>query len=273
MSGRIAQRFAQLRQAGRKGLIPFCTAGDPDPQQVVPLLHTLVAAGADLLELGVPFSDPMADGAVIQRSSERALRQGMTLPQVLRQVQVFRQDDATTPIVLMGYMNPVEAMGLERFARQAAAAGVDGVLLVDLPPEEATAAQSIFRTAELDMIWMIAPTTAPARMRMIAGQAQGFIYYVSLKGVTGSAAFDAAPVAPQVTAIREYTAVPVAVGFGIRDVQTAVAMAVVADAVVVGSTLVECMEAVAPEGNWQGRAYDFIAALRQGLDACTEVSA
>jgi tryptophan synthase alpha chain len=235
---RIDRRFAELKSSGRTGLIPFVTAGDPLLDAVVPLLHALVDAGADLIELGVPFSDPMADGPVIQHASERALARGVGLRRILRWVGEFREKDATTPIVLMGYLNPVEIHGYEDFATAAASNGVDGVLLVDCPLEESATTQPI-RDAGLRQIFLAAPTTAEARLAAVCAQAQGFLYYVSFAGVTGAQRLDLGAVRTRVIAIKQQTAVPVAVGFGVRDAQSAAAIAEFADAVVIGSALVE----------------------------------
>ena len=269
MANRIAQAFGELRQRGRKGLIPFCTAGDPAPEATVPLLHAMVDAGADLLEIGVPFSDPMADGPVIQRSSERALEKGVSLPAVVRMVRDFRQDNEATPVILMGYMNPVEAMGLELFAEQAAEAGVDGVLLVDLPLEETAAVLPALSAKGLSMVFLVAPTTSGQRLKSICSLASdnSFVYYVSLKGVTGSSHFDPDQMRDKVGAIRACAEVPVAVGFGIKDDGTAAAAAAHADAVVVGSALVERLEAAASADDGIQSAKSFIGGLRHAIDA------
>jgi len=242
---RIAKRFADLKAAGRKALIPYITAGDPNPQVTVPLMHTLVAAGADLIELGVPFSDPMADGPVIQRATERALAHHVSLHDVLAMVAEFRSHDADTPVVLMGYLNPVEVMGYEAFAAAAAKAGVDGVLTVDLPPEEAESVVPLFRQHGLDPIFLLSPTSHAERIERIAAVASGFVYYVSLKGVTGAANLAVEQVAAKLDEIRAHTDLPLGVGFGIKDAATAAAVARVADAVVVGSALINRIEALA----------------------------
>jgi tryptophan synthase alpha chain len=235
---RIAGRFAELRATGRKALIPFVTAGDPEPGITVPLMHALVAAGADIVELGVPFSDPMADGPVIQAACERALVHHTSLHRVLDMVREFRTHDAATPVVLMGYLNPIEVMGYEGFAQAAAEAGVDGILTVDLPPEEAHDLVQALRAKSLDPIFLLSPTSSGARMDRIGAVASGFIYYVSIKGVTGSSQLDVPAVAAKLTEIRGHTGLPVGVGFGIRDAKAAAQVAAVADAVVVGSALV-----------------------------------
>ncbi len=240
---RLANRFEALRKAGRKALVPYVTAGDPAPEHTVPLLHALVEAGADVLELGVPFSDPMAEGPVIQKAMERALEHDVTLDEVLGMVRTFRERDEETPVVLMGYLNPVEIKGYAAFAQAAAEAGVDGVLVVDMPPEEADELVAALRAHDLDMIFLIAPTTEPERMRAITELGSGFLYYVSLKGVTGAGHLDVAAVRERVAAIHELTDLPVGVGFGIRDAESAASIASVADAVVVGSALVKQVEA------------------------------
>ena len=263
--------FERLQAQGRKALIPFITAGDPDPALTVPLMHTLVLAGADIIELGVPFSDPMADGPTIQRASERALAKGVSLRQVLEMVANFRADDNETPVVLMGYANPIESMGSEAFAAASFDAGVDGVLVVDYPPEEATDfAQTLHRHA-LDPIFLLAPTSSEARMEQVGALASGYIYYVSLKGVTGSAALDVAAVAARIPEIRAQTGVPVGVGFGIRDAATAAAVAVHADAVVVGSRIIEEIERSSPDEACE-KVRALVAELRQGIDAATNPS-
>jgi tryptophan synthase alpha chain len=239
---RLGQRFSELKRAGRKALIPYITAGDPQPWVTVPLLHALVKAGADILELGVPFSDPMADGPVIQRATERALEHKISLTQVLAMVREFRTKDDTTPVVLMGYLNPVEVMGYERFAKSAAEAGVDGVLTVDMPPEEAGDLVRVLRAQGLDTIFLLAPTSSEDRVRRIAEAASGFIYYVSLRGVTGAAHLDMNEVAAKLKDIRARTRLPLGVGFGIGSPEAAAAMAGVADAVIVGSAIVKRME-------------------------------
>lgn len=238
---RIHTTFSELKSAGRKALIPYITAGDPHPQYTVGLMHALVEAGADIIELGVPFSDPMADGPVIQLACERALVHGTSLKQVIDLVEVFRRKDPKTPVVLMGYLNPVESMGLDVFAKAASAAGVDGVLLVDLAVEEAPEFVPCLSSHGLDCIFLLAPTSPVARIQAAAKLASGYLYYVSLKGVTGAANLDMDSVSRKVTEIRGITELPLAVGFGIRDAQTAAAVSVVADGVVVGSALVSAI--------------------------------
>lgn len=267
---RIDQRFAELKAAGRTGLIPFVTAGDPSPQATVAVMHALVAAGADLIELGVPFSDPMADGPVIQHSSERALAKGVGLAQILGWVGEFRQKDATTPIVLMGYLNPVEIHGYERFADEAVRAGVDGVLLVDCPVEE-SATIAPLAAAGLRRIFLAAPTTTDARLAQVCNEASGFLYYVSFAGVTGASRFALEPVRARVAAIKQRSPVPVAVGFGVRDAASAAAIAQFADAVVIGSALVEhlvnSVGETAVEPILTRAAHAFLAPIRAALDA------
>ena len=253
---RIGQRFAQLKAAGRKGLIPYIAAGDPEPSLTVPLLHALARAGADVIELGVPFSDPMADGPVIQRATERAIRHGVGLRQTLAFVAEFRRSDAVTPVVLMGYANPIERMGRHEFAEAARAAGVDGVLVVDYPPEECSDFAPEMRATGIDPIFLLAPTSTDQRIEEVARHAAGYIYYVSLTGITGAGHLDVASVAARLPLIRKHSNVPVGVGFGIRDAASAVAVAQVADAVVIGSRLIQEMEATPRE-----RAVEAVEAL------------
>ncbi len=239
---RIAPVFSALVSQKRKALIPYVTAGDPGPEHTVALLHALVRGGADILELGVPFSDPMADGPVIQLACERALAAGTTLGKVLEMVAEFRAQDEKTPVVLMGYLNPIESMGLENFARRAAQAGVDGVLAVDLAVEEAPEFSPVLRGAGLDCIFLLAPTSPPERIRSIAQEASGYLYYVSLKGVTGAASLDVKSVESRLAEIRRCTSLPIAVGFGVKDAHTAAQVGRCADAVIVGSALVAEIE-------------------------------
>ncbi|QRQ88412.1 tryptophan synthase subunit alpha [Cupriavidus oxalaticus] len=263
---RIQKTFAALAAQQKKGLIPFITAGDPEPGLTVALMHALVAGGADVIELGVPFSDPMADGPVIQRASERALAQGVSLTQVLQWVREFRQANAETPVVLMGYANPIERMGEEAFARAASAAGVDGVLVVDYPPEECESFAGLMRDHGMDPIFLLAPTSTDARIEAVAKVASGYLYYVSLKGVTGSASIDLDSVASRLPLIRQHANLPVGVGFGIRDAQTARAIGSVSDAVVIGSRLVQLLEDT-PREQAVAALQSFIAEIRQALDA------
>lgn len=263
---RIDRRFDQLKSSGRTGLIPFVTAGDPSPQHAVALMHALVDAGADVIELGVPFSDPMADGPVIQHASERAIAKGVGLADVLGWVAQFRQRDADTPIVLMGYLNPIEIHGYARFAKEAVQAGVDGVLIVDCPLEEAAVLKPL-KDAGLQQILLAAPTTAPSRMVQLCGSAEGFLYYVSFAGITGAARLSTDDIAARVADIRTKSKAPVAVGFGVRDAQSARAIAGFADAVVIGSALVERLAGAEDVDDVVARAKGFLAPIRQALDA------
>lgn len=265
---RIAARFAELRAAGRKALIPYITAGDPQPDTTVPLLHTLVESGADLIEIGVPFSDPMADGPAIQAACERALEHNTSLTDVLDMVQEFRQTNTTTPIVLMGYLNPIEVMGYETFAAAAQAAGVDGVLTVDMPPEEAESIAPIFAEHELAPIFLLAPTSTDERIQRICALAKGFVYYVSIKGITGAKTLDVDAVADKLAKVRPHTDLPIGVGFGISDGATAARVAKVADAVIIGSAIVNRIaeNADQPE-KIQAVIGDFVKTLRLTMDA------
>jgi tryptophan synthase alpha chain len=239
---RIQSVFDKLKEHRRKALIPFFTAGDPAPRLTVPLLHAMVKAGADIVELGVPFSDPMADGPTIQRASERALKHGVTLHDVIDMVATFRKNDASTPIVLMGYGNPIEAMGWESFAKKCAEAGVDGVLTVDFPPEESHEAFAHLDRHGIDPIFLLAPTSTDARVERVAKQARGYVYYVSLKGVTGAGHLDLSAIAQKIPQLRRHLKLPIGVGFGIRDAATAQAVAKLCDGVVVGSRIVQEIE-------------------------------
>lgn len=239
---RIAATFAALERQNRKGLILFITAGDPDPAMTMPLMHALADAGADVIELGVPFSDPMADGPTIQRSSERALKHGTSMKHVLGFVTEFRKSNGKTPVVLMGYANPIEAMGYAKFADAARTSGVDGVLVVDYPPEEAARLSELLAQHEIDSIFLLAPTSSESRIQQVARYARGYIYYVSLRGVTGAAHLDLDEISHKIPHIRSHIKLPIGVGFGIRDAQTAKAVAKIADAVVIGSRLVQEME-------------------------------
>jgi tryptophan synthase alpha chain len=265
---RIQQCFEQLRSAGRQALIPYITAGDPEPGITVQLMHDLVEAGADIIELGVPFSDPMADGPVIQQAMERALLHHVRLADVLEMVSRFRQTNQTTPVVLMGYLNPVERMGYETFAEAARASGVDGVLTVDLPPEEADEVVDLFQGRGLDTIYLLSPTTTLDRAAKICKRASGYIYYVSLKGVTGSSALDVNAVASKLESLRTITDLPIGVGFGIRDGATAAAVASVADGVVVGSVLVNQIATHADDPQQARQAVSaVIREMRAAMDA------
>lgn len=266
-NNRIESCFEKCRSVGRKALIPFVTAGDPNRAVTVPLMHAMVEAGADIIELGVPFSDPMADGPTIQKSSERALEASTSIHHVLEMVVKFREQDGVTPVVLMGYLNPIENMGAEAFAAAAQQAGVDGVLTVDMPPEEGGAFEQICEQHGLAPIYLIAPTSTEARIGKIARSAKGFIYYVSVKGVTGSQAPDVAEVGKRVDAIRQQSDLPVGVGFGIRDAASAAAIGQVADAVVVGSALVSRMEALQQTPDQIPEAIGgILAEMRKALD-------
>ncbi|WP_315385582.1 tryptophan synthase subunit alpha [Microvirgula aerodenitrificans] len=263
---RIDTRLAAVARDGKKALIPFITAGDPHPSATVGLMHALVRGGADVIELGIPFSDPMADGPVIQLASERALAHGVSLRTVLGLVADFRRDDSTTPVVLMGYLNPIEAMGYEAFATAAAAAGVDGVLTVDCPPEESAEYAEVLKAAGLATVFLIAPTTPLNRVEAVGALASGYVYYVSLKGVTGAATLDPAEVSARVAALRQYIKLPIGVGFGIRDGETARRIGAVADAVVIGSRLVQEIETAGPVAA-PARLEALLREIRTALDA------
>lgn len=263
---RIQATFQALQAQGKKGLIPFMTAGDPEPAWTVDLMHALADNGADVIELGVPFSDPMADGPVIQRASERALAKGVSLAQVLDNVAAFRRKNSHTPVVLMGYANPIERMGLEAFAQRAQAAGVDGVLVVDYPPEESVAFAGKMRAAGVDPIFLLAPTSTDERIAEVGKIASGYVYYVSLKGVTGAANLDVSSIAGKIPAIKSRVPLPVGVGFGIRDADTARAVAEVSDAVVIGSRIVQLLQQASPEAA-AGTLTRFIAEVRQAIDS------
>lgn len=265
---RLGARLAARRAAGGKTLTAFITAGDPCLSATVPALHGLVRGGADVLELGVPFSDPEAEGPSIQRSSERALANGVTLAGVLGMATEFRRDDADTPIVLMGYLNSIMRMGYETFAERAAEAGIDGAIIVNLPPEEAVAAREAFRARALDLVFLAAPTTTTERARRIAGQGSGFLYHVSLKGVTGARHLDVADVERNVRRLRTVCDLPIQVGFGVRDAVSARAVSRVADGVVVGSALVDLMGGLADDPEAIPAALERrLAELRSALDA------
>lgn len=270
---RLEGVFSQLKANQRKALVSYVVAGDPSPEGTVELLHQLVAAGADVLEVGVPFSDPMSEGVVIQQGHERALANGMTLRGVLQIVAEFREQDQSTPIVMMGYANPIERFGYERFAAAGAEAGVDGLITVDLPPEEVERLESALREHELDNIFLISPTTPEDRIRTIVDRASGFIYYVAVKGVTGSGQLNVTEVADRVSLIRSMTALPIAVGFGIKDADSARAVAGVADAVVVGSALIDQMvragstDSSLDEIHIHQAAVKLLQSIREGVDS------
>lgn len=267
---RIAAKFDELKTQGRTALIPFVTAGDPQPDATVSMMHGMVAAGADIIELGVPFSDPMADGPVIQRASERALSHGVSLTDVLGMVRRFRERDTQTGVVLMGYLNPVEVMGYEAFAAACAEAGVDGALLVDMPPEEAEDWLKAARKHKVDTIFLLAPTSTTERIQVVARAASGFVYYVSLKGVTGAKNLDVEEVASRLASIRAITSLPIGVGFGISDASAATRVSRIADAVIVGSALVRQIEQLATDG-WDparldATVYQLLRDMRSGMD-------
>jgi tryptophan synthase alpha chain len=262
---RIQKVFTALKEQQRKALVPFITAGDPAPGLTLDFMHALVAGGADVIELGVPFSDPMADGPVIQRASERALAQGMTLKHCIELVSQFRQTNQTTPIVLMGYANPIERLGTQNFVKLAKAAGVDGVLVVDYPPEECEDFALACAQAEIDPIFLLAPTSSVERIAQVGALAKGYIYYVSLKGVTGAANLNTQEVASIIPQIRAATTVPIAVGFGVRDAASAVAVSQTADGVVIGSKIVQLLEEADPAMRVQ-LLQSFIREIREALD-------
>lgn len=264
---RIPATFERLRKEGRKALIPFVTAGDPEPSTTVPLMHAMVNAGADILELGVPFSDPMADGPVIQAACERALKHHLNLRGVLKMVKEFRDRNQTTPVVLMGYLNPVEVMGYEEFATAAQAAGVDGLLTVDMPPEEAEALTAELYKNNIDPVFLIAPTSSKERIKRIANAARGFVYYVSLKGVTGSASLDVSSVAEKVAEIRALTKLPIGVGFGIKDAASAAQIADIADAVIIGSAIVQRIASAASSNDIEKDVVKLLKDMRHAMDA------
>lgn len=262
---RIQSTFNTLKQQGKKALVPYITAGDPNPALTVPLMHALVDGGADIIELGVPFSDPMADGPVIQRASERALVHGVSLTDVLGMVAEFRKTNTTTPVVVMGYANPVEAMGVERFAKLAQQCGVDGALTVDYPPEECQEFVALLKQYQVDPIFLLAPTSNAQRVEAIVKSASGFVYYVSLKGVTGASHLDIQDVGSKVADIRTKTGLPIGVGFGVRDEATAKAVATIGDAVVIGSRTVQEIEG-SNEHNVVENVRKLMMAMRTAID-------
>ncbi|MDP2818501.1 MAG: tryptophan synthase subunit alpha [Polaromonas sp.] len=267
---RIAAVFEALKAQNRKALIPYVTAGFPFADITPEIMHGMVAGGADVIELGVPFSDPSADGPVIQKAGDKALAMGIGLVQVLAMVQQFRQQDSKTPVVLMGYANPIEAYDIKRgkdsFVHDASAAGVDGILVVDYPPEECEAFAATLRAHQMDLIFLLAPTSTAARMAQVAQLASGYVYYVSLKGVTGAGTLDLGAVEAMLPRIREHVSIPVGVGFGIRDAATAVAISRVADAVVIGTRIIQLTEN-APRDKVASVVHDFLAEIRAALDA------
>jgi tryptophan synthase alpha chain len=263
---RIQGCFEALAKAKRKALIPYIAAGDPHPSLTVPLMRGLVEAGADIVELGVPFSDPMADGPVVQRAGERALKHGVGLSNVLAMVKDFRKSDGATPIVLMGYANPIEAMGVDRFVAAAKAADVDGVIVVDYPPEECEQFAAQAKKAGIDPIFLLAPTSTDKRIEQVARVGSGFLYYVSLRGITGAPNIDLGDVAARIPQIRAATRLPIGVGFGIRDAQSAREVAKTADAVVIGSRIIQEIEAGSAD-QAVSRVKAFLKPIRQALDA------
>jgi len=266
MSNRIDQCFEALAAASRKALVPFITAGDPQPDWTVSIMHSLVSAGANLLELGIPFSDPMADGPVIQAASERAIQKGVSLHSVLDMVAGFRETDSSTPVVLMGYMNPIERYGHVDFAADAAKSGVDGVLMVDCPPEEMVDLTRLMEHHGVHPIRLLAPTTTQERIGLVAAHARGYLYYVSFKGITGANRLDHAGIVAPLQEIRRQTKLPVAVGFGIKDAASAAEVAKFADAVVIGSALVEALSQASSLEHASQLAVDFLAPVRQAMD-------
>lgn len=262
---RIKKTFDTLASQKKKALIPFITAGDPAPEMTVPLMHALVKGGADILELGVPFSDPMAEGPVIQRACERALKFGVGLRDVLEYVRQFRLENKDTPVVLMGYANPIERMGVPAFIAEAKAAGVDGAIVVDYPPEECVDFALELRAADMDPIFLLAPTSSDERIRQVAEISSGFSYYVSLRGVTGAGHIDTTEVASRIAEIRKHVKLPIGVGFGIRDAQTAKAIASVSDAVVIGSRIIQELENT-PKDQAIAAVHDFVAGIRAAID-------
>ncbi len=262
---RIQKKFADLQSQKKKALITFITAGDPAPELTVPLLHALVDSGADILELGVPFSDPMAEGPVIQRANERALKFNVGMHDVLEYVREFRKDNQHTPIVLMGYANPIERMGVDRFVNESKAAGVDGAIVVDYPPEEATEFAQKLKTQDMDLIFLLAPTSTEQRIMQVAQISSGFSYYVSLRGVTGAGHIDTAEVSERIAAIRQHVKLPIGVGFGIRDGATAKAVASVSDAVVIGSRIIQELENT-PKEQAVPAVKAFLSGIRKAID-------
>ncbi|MFD2228672.1 tryptophan synthase subunit alpha [Alkalimarinus sediminis] len=265
---RIKAVMSQLKSDSKSALIPYITGGDPEPGLTVELMHELVSAGADIIELGIPFSDPMADGPVIQLACERALEHNVSLEDVLSMVSTFRQTDSNTPVVLMGYLNPVVTMGYSQFASKAAEAGVDGVLVVDLPPEEGGKLLAEMKKHDLDSVYLIAPTTTEDRIEAICEASSGYVYYVSVKGVTGSASLDVDSVAEKLAVIRGKSDIPVGVGFGIKDAESAAAVAKVADGVIVGSVLVNTIAAnINDHEAIKSKIYQIMSSMRQAMDA------
>jgi tryptophan synthase alpha chain len=267
---RLKACFELLAQENKSALIPFITAGDPTPNSTVRLMHEMVKAGVDIIELGIPFSDPMADGPVIQAADERALAHNVSLKDVIGMVGEFRTVDTKTPIVLMGYLNPIEMLGYPEFTEKASQAGIDGVLIVDMPPEESEQFTPLARALNIDVIYLISPTTSPERIKLIADQASGYLYYVSLKGVTGSSSLDVESVSSKLKEIKSITALPIGVGFGIKDGETAGRVAQVAEAVVVGSALVKQIEETPDDIEKSSRGItDLLSDMRNQMDQVT----
>ena len=268
MSSRLKECFAQLAQNGKKALIPFVTAGDSNKSITVPLMHRMVEAGADIIELGIPFSDPMADGPTIQLACERALEHHTSVADIIAMVKEFREVDATTPVVLMGYLNPIEAFGYEAFAKAAAEVGIDGLLTVDLPPEESTQLTQILAKYEIDPIFLLSPTTTAERIERIVHAGSGYLYYVSLKGVTGSSTLNVTEVSEKVAAIKTHTKLPVGVGFGIKDAESAAAISAVSDGVIVGSAIVKIIENNVDDADTiLNQIGALLSSMRQAMDA------
>ncbi|MFZ2449893.1 MAG: tryptophan synthase subunit alpha [Methylovulum miyakonense] len=265
---RLAAKFEELSKSGRKALIPFITAGDPYPEFTVPMMHAMVEAGVDVIELGVPFSDPMADGPVIQRASERALAHKMSLRRTLAIAMEFRRTNQHTPVVLMGYLNPIEAMGYEEFANAAARAEVDGILTVDLPPEEGENCAALLKARDIDPIFLLAPNSSEERIRLMDAVGSGYLYYVSLKGVTGAGHLDTANVEAKLEQLRANTKLPVAIGFGVKDAETAKTIAALGDGVVVGSALISKIEAnLDTPAQAKQEIIELLASMRLAMDS------
>ncbi|MCM0043741.1 MAG: tryptophan synthase subunit alpha [Burkholderiaceae bacterium] len=262
---RIQKTFADLQAQKKKALITFITAGDPAPDMTVPLMHAMVSSGVDILELGVPFSDPMAEGPVIQRANERALKFNVGMRDVLQAVRTFREQDPDTPVVLMGYANPIERMGVDRFVNEAKAAGVDGAIVVDYPPEEAAEFAQKLKAQDMDLIFLLAPTSTEERIQQVAQISSGFSYYVSLRGVTGAGHIDTAEVSQRIAAIRKHVKLPIGVGFGIRDAETARTVASVSDAVVIGSRIIQELETT-PKEHAIEAVSGFLTGIRTAMD-------
>lgn len=264
---RLTTKFKELAGTGRKALIPFITAGDPNPEFTVPMMHAMVKAGVDVIELGVPFSDPMADGPVIQRASERALAHKMSLRRTLQIVAQFRKTDQQTPVVLMGYLNPIEAMGYEGFANAAQRADIDGVLTVDLPPEEAEECAALLKARDIDPIFLLAPNSSDERIKLMATIGSGYLYYVSLKGVTGAGHLNISDVERKLQQIRAITSMPIAIGFGVKDAETAKIIANIGDGTVIGSALINKIEAnLEDPERAKNEVFALLASMRLAMD-------